>query len=248
MKILRESSKLLKKKTTTSEKLRSAYQKNEQKIAEKIANQGQRVLAFGLVDVDDHVSIIARKDIDTRVQLLGMVGLIDPPREEAIQAIKECYSAGINVKMITGDHAGTALAIAKKIGLKNSDTAFLGKDIDTLSDSDLQRAVKSADVFARTSPEHKLRLVHVYKEDENKDNILYRKPIMWVRKAPSKYHPMTSDSNNEVVYMYPPSKKFNYQLCYINGKFDHVFDNFTRSKITKSSEVRPGRKRKNTPR
>lgn len=130
-----------------------------QKIAEKIANQGQRVLAFGLVDVDDHVSIIARKDIDTRVQLLGMVGLIDPPREEAIQAIKECYSAGINVKMITGDHAGTALAIAKKIGLKNSDTAFLGKDIDTLSDSDLQRAVKSADVFARTSPEHKLRLV-----------------------------------------------------------------------------------------
>ena len=130
-----------------------------QQQADSIASAGQRVLAFGYIPVEPHHSILSREDIDGNVQLLGMLGMIDPPREEAIKAVAECHSAGISVKMITGDHAGTALAIAKKIGLTNVQSVLTGKDIDLLDDQALQKTVLETDVFARTSPEHKLRLV-----------------------------------------------------------------------------------------
>lgn len=127
--------------------------------ADSIAAQGQRVLAFGYMPLESNQSVLSRETIEGNIQLLGMVGMIDPPREEAIRAVSECHSAGIKVKMITGDHAGTALAIAKKIGLTNIQTVLTGKEIDLLEDSALQKAVLETDVFARTSPEHKLRLV-----------------------------------------------------------------------------------------
>jgi magnesium-transporting ATPase (P-type) len=130
-----------------------------QKQADSIASAGQRVLAFGYIPAESHQSVLSREDIDGNVQLLGMLGMIDPPREEAIKAVAECHSAGIKVKMITGDHAGTALAIAKKVGLENIQTVLTGKEIDLLDDIALQKAVIETDVFARTSPEHKLRLV-----------------------------------------------------------------------------------------
>ena len=130
-----------------------------QKQADSIASAGQRVLAFGYIPLESHQSVLSREAIDGNVQLLGMLGMIDPPREEAIKAVAECHSAGIKVKMITGDHAGTALAIAKKIGLTNIQTVLTGKEIDRLDDLALQKAVLETDVFARTSPEHKLRLV-----------------------------------------------------------------------------------------
>lgn len=91
--------------------------------------------------------------------LIGLVGLIDPPRTEAIAAVAECHEAGIRVKMITGDHAGTARAIGRQIGLKNADLVLTGTDLQGMDDAQLAAAVVETDIFARTSPEHKLRLV-----------------------------------------------------------------------------------------
>lgn len=91
--------------------------------------------------------------------LLGLVGLIDPPRDEAVAAVARCLQAGIRVKMITGDHALTAAAIARQLGMANTVHAVGGPEIETLDDARLREVVQKADVFARASPEHKLRLV-----------------------------------------------------------------------------------------
>jgi magnesium-transporting ATPase (P-type) len=88
-----------------------------------------------------------------------MVGMIDPPRAEAIAAVAECHGAGIRVKMITGDHIQTAAAIGKQIGLQSTEKVLTGADLDGLDDTALRQAVLDCDIFARTSPEHKLRLV-----------------------------------------------------------------------------------------
>ena len=91
--------------------------------------------------------------------LLGLFGLIDPPRTEAIEAVAECRSAGIRVKMITGDHSGTARAIAGQLDLENSAEAITGHDLDRMDDAALGARAREVDVYARVSPEHKLRLV-----------------------------------------------------------------------------------------
>ena len=88
-----------------------------------------------------------------------MTGMIDPPRAEATAAVADCHTAGIRVKMITGDHAKTATAIGQQIGLQNPVTVLTGADLDKLGDDALEAAVMTCDIFARTSPEHKLRLV-----------------------------------------------------------------------------------------
>lgn len=130
---------------------------NEQ--ADTIAALGQRVLAFAVKSVPSTHTVLEHAEISGSLTLIGMVGMIDPPRAEAISAIAECHEAGIQVKMITGDHTKTAAAIGKQIGLKNPDQVLTGNDLDKLSDPALRRAVLACDVFARTSPEHKLRLV-----------------------------------------------------------------------------------------
>lgn len=126
---------------------------------EAIAALGQRVLAFAVKAVNPQHTVLEHKDVEGTLTLLGMVGMIDPPRSEAILAILQCKNAGIDVKMITGDHAKTALAIGKQIGLKNSNIVLTGTDLDNMSDEKLRDAVLGCDIFARTSPEHKLRLV-----------------------------------------------------------------------------------------
>ncbi|WP_071795033.1 cation-translocating P-type ATPase [Natronohydrobacter thiooxidans] len=123
----------------------------------KIAAQGQRVLAFAQMPFDG--GELSHDAVSEGLILLGLVGLIDPPRDEAITAVAECHQAGISVKMITGDHAGTAAAIARQIGLRQTDQALTGADIDQMDDCALEGAIRRTDVFARTSPEHKLRLV-----------------------------------------------------------------------------------------
>ncbi|MFZ5790796.1 MAG: cation-transporting P-type ATPase [Pseudomonadota bacterium] len=126
---------------------------------DQIAAQGQRVLAIAARSVpQDHV-VLNTSDLDGHMVFVGVVGLIDPPRPEAIVAVEECHGAGIRVKMITGDHAGTAAAIARQIGLQNPDRALTGADLEKTEDAELAAAVLDTDVFARTSPEHKLRLV-----------------------------------------------------------------------------------------
>ncbi len=125
--------------------------------AEAMAGQGMRILA--LADRQEPGETIAPASLEQGLRFLGLVGLIDPPRPEAIAAVAECRTAGIRVKMITGDHAGTAAAIAAQIGLENPDRVLTGVDLDRLDDAQLALEVATVDIFARTSPEHKLRLV-----------------------------------------------------------------------------------------
>ena len=106
----------------------------------------------------EHV-LLNTADLDGQLELLGLVGLIDPPRPEAVAAVAECHAAGIRVKMITGDHAGTAAAIGREIGLRNPDRVLTGADLERLSDAELATEIVETVVFARTSPEDKLRLV-----------------------------------------------------------------------------------------
>lgn len=127
--------------------------------AEMIAAQGQRVLAFAARPVPTTHTVLEHTDVEGTLTLLGMVGMIDPPRPEAVTAVRECHGAGIRVKMITGDHAKTAAAIGKQIGLQNPDTVLQGTELDAMDDAALRQAVLNCDIFARTSPEHKLRLV-----------------------------------------------------------------------------------------
>ncbi|MDX1424778.1 MAG: cation-transporting P-type ATPase [Kiloniellales bacterium] len=126
---------------------------------DEIAAQGQRVLALAARSVPQAHVVLNTADLDEDLVLIGLVGLIDPPRPEAIAAVAECREAGIRVKMITGDHAGTAAAIARQIGLQNPDKVLSGADIEEIDDAELAAVAIDADVFARTSPEHKLRLV-----------------------------------------------------------------------------------------
>ena len=126
---------------------------------EEIAAQGQRVLGLAVRPVrQDHV-VLNTTDLDGHMVLIGLVGLIDPPRPEAVAAVAECHDAGIAVKMITGDHAGTAAAIPRGIGLANPDRVLTGADLERMDDARLAAEVIGTDVFARTNPEHKLRLV-----------------------------------------------------------------------------------------
>lgn len=127
--------------------------------AQSIADLGQRVLAFAIKAVPSGQTVLEHDDIADSLTLLGMVGMIDPPRAEAVKAIAECHAAGIRVKMITGDHTGTAAAIGRQIGLQNADKVLTGNDIDALDDAALRQTVLECDIYARTSPEHKLRLV-----------------------------------------------------------------------------------------
>ncbi len=124
-----------------------------------IAAQGQRVLALALRPVSAGQVVLARSDLGEGLVLLGLVGLLDPPRPEAVAAVAECRSAGIRVKMITGDHGATAQAIARAIGLDQPERVLTGVELDGLTESQLASVIPDTDVFARTSPEHKLRLV-----------------------------------------------------------------------------------------
>lgn len=127
--------------------------------AEAIAAQGQRILALALKPIASQQTVLEYEDAENHLTLLGLVGLVDPPRSEVIGSIQDCYIAGIQVKMITGDHAGTAAAIAAQIGLKNPRQVLTGAQIDAMSDTELTRVIMHTNVFARTNPEHKLRLV-----------------------------------------------------------------------------------------
>ena len=125
----------------------------------EMAAKGQRVLAVASKPAEKGQEQLAFGDVDNGLTFVGLVGLIDPPRAEAIEAIRECAAAGINVKMITGDHAATAKAIARELGLRQPDAVLTGRDLDAIADEELGEAVTATTVFARTSPEHKLRLV-----------------------------------------------------------------------------------------
>jgi magnesium-transporting ATPase (P-type) len=125
---------------------------------ERAGGAGERVLALARCDWPAERREVALADLTPRFEMLGLVGIIDPPREEAVAAMAECQRAGIRVKMITGDHAATATAIGRQLGL-HADRALTGDAITALDEAALRRAALATDVFARASPEHKLRLI-----------------------------------------------------------------------------------------
>jgi Ca2+-transporting ATPase len=135
------------------------------RAAEHMAEKGLRVLAFASIDSARSDTALEHDDVAGGLTFLGLQGMIDPPRPEAVAAVKVCQAAGIRVKMITGDHAITATAIARQIGLigKNGELdqslTLNGRDIEILSDTELIAAVERSVVFARVAPEQKLRLV-----------------------------------------------------------------------------------------
>jgi magnesium-transporting ATPase (P-type) len=130
------------------------------KQSDRLAAQGERVLAFAwLENPNVKAGGLTAADLPRTLVLLGLIGLLDPPRKEAIEAVKECHGGGIRVTMITGDHKITAAAIAKMLGLGDGKTAITGTEIEEMDTATLQERVRTVDVFARASPEHKLRLV-----------------------------------------------------------------------------------------
>ncbi len=129
------------------------------RIIDEIGGRGQRVLALACKPTSSQHRELRFEDVASGLTLLGMFGLADPPRGEAVEAVRRCRDAGIRVKMITGDHAGTATAIARSVGLSNPDAVMTGRDLDQLDDDSLIRVGAEANVYARTSPQHKLRLV-----------------------------------------------------------------------------------------
>ncbi len=127
---------------------------------EEIAGKGQRVLALAwLPEAVIEEATFHPAGLSKELILLGLTGIIDPPREEAVAAVKQCHEGGIRVTMITGDHAITAASIAKMLGIGDGKAYLTGSQIEEMDDDALEVKCKRIDVFARTSPEHKLRLV-----------------------------------------------------------------------------------------
>jgi len=130
------------------------------RLADALAGQGERVLALAWLQAPPvEAGGLGPADLPRNLVLLGLIGLLDPPRQEAIEAVKDCHTGGIRVTMITGDHKITAAAIARMLGIGDGRTAVAGAEIEEMNDAKLQETVRDVDVFARASPEHKLRLV-----------------------------------------------------------------------------------------
>ena len=126
---------------------------------DEIAAAGQRLIALAVRRVDAEHRALRFSNMDGGFTLLALLGLSDPPREEAIASIERCHAAGIRVKMITGDHAATATAIGARLGLDTRSPTLTGVELGKMSDEALGKAAAETEIFARASPEHKLRLV-----------------------------------------------------------------------------------------
>ncbi len=128
--------------------------------ADEMAGRGQRVLAVATKLEEGAPHLLEHVDLEGGLTLLGLVGLFDPPREEAVRAVAACHSAGIRVAMMTGDHPRTAAEIARAVGITEIGGRVLtGADLDRLTDDEFAAQAAQASVFARVAPEHKLRLV-----------------------------------------------------------------------------------------
>ena len=139
--------------------------KNIEQVNEQFSNEGLRVLAFACRRVDSTAVSLADEN---GLNFLGLIAMMDPPREESKAAVAECIRAGIRPIMITGDHKITAAAIAREIGILRDDTeAVEGAVIDGMSDEELQEFVPKVSVYARVSPEHKIRIVRAWQQRGN---------------------------------------------------------------------------------
>jgi Ca2+-transporting ATPase len=128
-------------------------------MVEEAASRGLRILVFARKELSPIAETLKESDVREGLTFLGFQAMIDPPRPEAVRAIEACRSAGIRVKMITGDHAITATAIARELGIAHDGKALTSADLVGLSDEEFTEAALTTDVFARMSPEQKFRLV-----------------------------------------------------------------------------------------
>lgn len=150
--------------------IQSAEEENKEALLElniKLVNEGLRVLAVGIAEnySGDGSEESMRKRLDQGIKVLGLLGIIDPPREDVLESIKQSQDAGIRVIMITGDHPGTAKIIAGRIGMHNAENVITGREMDKMTDIELAEAIKGTSVFARVSPENKLQIVRALNID-----------------------------------------------------------------------------------
>ncbi len=132
---------------------------------EAMAKEALRVLAMAYKELDHKPEKEEMKDLENNLTYIGMVGMIDPPREEAKQAVEKCKRAGIKTVMITGDHKITATAIAKQLGiLENEEEAITGKELEEMPQEELEKNIRNYSVYARVSPEHKVRIVKAWQK------------------------------------------------------------------------------------
>ena len=142
------------------------YISNIEDVNEKMAKDALRVLGCAYKVLEHEPSKDEMENMENDLVFLGMVGMIDPPREEAKIAVEKCKTAGIKTVMITGDHKVTATAIAKSLGiLENEDEAITGVELEKMSDEDLEKNVRKYSVYARVSPEHKVRIVRAWQKN-----------------------------------------------------------------------------------
>ena len=130
-----------------------------EKAVADLAAEGKRVLGAAMKFVPSDKTAVTHEDLREGVLFLGLAGIVDPPREEVVESVAVCRAAGIRVKMITGDHADTARAIGKELGISDGESALTGNELDDMTDEQFYAAACKYDIFARTSPEHKLKLV-----------------------------------------------------------------------------------------
>ena len=139
------------------------YKKEIVKSNEEMAKDALRVLAMSYKEIDHEPTDEEMENIEKDLIYVGMVGMIDPPRLEVKAAVEKCKTAGIKTVMITGDHKITAVAIAKSLGiLENEDEAITGSELEKISDEELTRNIRKYSVYARVSPEHKVRIVKAW--------------------------------------------------------------------------------------
>jgi Ca2+-transporting ATPase len=132
-------------------------------ISEQMASQALRVMAGAYRDMPEDAAALQQSDVQQELTLAGVWGMLDPPRAESAQAVKDAIRAGIRPVMISGDHAATALAIARQVGITRNGRAVTGPDIDRMAKPELARAAIEAGVFARVSPAHKLAIMDALK-------------------------------------------------------------------------------------
>lgn len=134
----------------------------------QMAGEALRVLAMGRKEVENIPDMISHDTLEHGIIFLGMVGMIDPPREEVKMAVAECRRAGIKPVMITGDHKITATAIARSLGImQEGDRSLTGREVQEMSDEELKANANSISVYARVAPEHKVRIVKAHQENKN---------------------------------------------------------------------------------
>ena len=139
------------------------YRKIIDKYNIEMAKNALRVLSMGYKELDHEPTDEEMKNIENDLIFVGMVGMIDPPREEVKHAVEKCKTAGIKTVMITGDHKITAVAIAKSLGiLENEEEAITGAELEEISDEELTKDIRKYSVYARVSPEHKVRIVKAW--------------------------------------------------------------------------------------